>query len=138
MTRVLQLGLTLALAALGCDDGDGDPEGDNAFGRENGEPCVLLGSGNPCRGGLCLPFDEAGDRGVCGEPCDDACRYGGECVRYEHVDVDIERVCLKPCEGMLDACGEDLVCFASDAVYECAGDVCSEAASERSWCQPTF
>lgn len=135
---MIRFSLILTLAFLGCDDGDGDIKGDNAFGRENGQPCVRFASGNPCRGGLCLPFDESGDRGVCGEPCDDACRYGGECVRFDHFDVDIERVCVVPCEGALDTCGEDLVCFGLDNVFECEGDSCSSESSQRSWCQPTF
>ena len=126
------------LLCLGCDDGADDVDGDNAFGRENGAACVLFGSGNPCRGGLCLPFAEAGDRGVCGEPCDGMCRYGGECVRYDNRQVDFERVCVVPCEGGLDSCGDDLACFGVDTLFECEDDRCASDPSERSWCQPTF
>ena len=126
------------LMTLSCDDGADEVDGDNAFGRENGQPCVRFGSGNPCRGGLCLPFTEAGDRGVCGEPCDGDCRYGGDCVRYDHRDVDFERVCVLPCEGGLDVCGDDLVCFGLEDVYECEGLTCDTDPTDRSWCQPTF
>lgn len=130
--------VALGLLAWGCGEGSGgEPDGENATGRANGEPCIRLGSANPCRGGLCLPFVAAGDRGVCSEPCDDACAHGGECVRYVHPDVELARVCLVPCVG-LTGCGDDVACFGVDELYTCEGSVCSTERNEESWCQPTF
>lgn len=127
----------LALALVGCDDGGDGPIGGEEFGRLNGEPCLRLGAGNPCRGGLCLPFDGTGERGVCSEPCEDSCRFGGECVRYTHPELEIDRVCFETCVG-LTSCGDDLACFGVQTLYECTGALCDPERSERTWCQPTF
>lgn len=127
----------IAVLALGCDDGSDGPIGGDDFGRENGEPCIRLGGGNPCRGGLCLPFDNTGQRGVCSEPCEDSCRYGGECVRYEHFELELDRVCFEPCVG-LSSCGDDLACFGVEGLFECADGTCDTERSERTWCQPKF
>lgn len=129
--------IVIGLLAFGCSNGGSDTIPPDDFGRENGEPCVRLGAGNSCRGGVCLPFDGTGAQGVCSEPCEDECRFGGECVRYEHFELDLDRFCFAPCVG-LDSCGDDLACFGLDDLYECEGDTCASEPSERTWCQPKF
>lgn len=125
----------LALAA--CNDSPDPVEGDSSFGRLNGQPCLLISGESPCRGGVCLPFTEGGRQGVCSEPCQDVCRYGGECLRYVHPALDLDRVCLKACEG-LENCDDPLVCFGIDSAFECDGRTCDDEASDRTWCRTSF
>ena len=125
-----------ALVALLCGGCGGDE--DESFdirpgARQNGEKCLFTGAGaRVCSTELCLGVNQGSPFGVCSEPCQSSCRFGGECLEVEGLS---NRVCLLECTDG-SACVDELVCQPAVAIRPCAASGACESDINRFWCLP--